>query len=133
MLRTDSAPRLIGACGLGKHNGEAELGYWIARPYWGLGFASEAGCAVMKIAQAVGHRKLVSGHFIDNPASGRVLQKLGFRSTGKSEHRRSEGRGQVVACAMYEKLFEEAGDNAQSGTLMPPPSMREHFERLRAA
>ena len=43
MLRTDSAPRLIGACGLGERNGEAELGYWIARPYWGLGFASEGG------------------------------------------------------------------------------------------
>ncbi len=133
MLRTDGTPRLIGSCGLGEYNGAAELGYWIARPYWGLGFASEAGRAVMKIAKAIGHRKLVSGHFIDNPASGRVLQKLGFRSTGKSEHRRSEGRGQTVACSLYEKSFEEASDNPQPAPLMPPPTMREHFERLRAA
>ena len=37
MLRTKGAPRLVGGCGIGDLDGEAELGFWIARPYWGLG------------------------------------------------------------------------------------------------
>jgi RimJ/RimL family protein N-acetyltransferase len=133
MLRTDAAPRLIGACGLGERNGESELGYWIARPYWGLGFASEAGRAVMGIAKAIGHKKLIAGHFIDNPASGSVLRKLGFRNTGRSEQRHSKGRGKAMACALYEKSLVEADDDAVPTTRMPAFSMREHFERLRAA
>ena len=45
--RTDGAPQLVGACGLGRRpSGAVELGYWIARPFWGNGFATEAGpCA----------------------------------------------------------------------------------------
>lgn len=133
MLRTDGAPRLVGSCGLGEHHGEAELGYWIARPYWGLGFATEAGRAVIDIAQTIGHTKLVAGHFVDNPASGRVLQKLGFRNTGKSEQRRSKGRGHAVKSALYEKSLENGCDEPMPATFAPPPTMREHFERLRAA
>ncbi len=103
LQRTDGAPRLVGACGLGECDGEAELGYWIARPYWGLGYASEAAKAVIAVAKAIGHERLVAGHFTDNPASGRVLRKLGFSATGKTELRNSLGRGQQVPCALYEK------------------------------
>ena len=109
--RTDGAPRLIGACGIHNANGDAELGYWIARPYWGLGFASEAARAVIAIARTVGHQRLVSGHFTDNPASGRVLRKLGFRATGRLEMRQSNGRGRKVQCALFERtLGHENGD-----------------------
>ena len=41
-------------------------------------------------------------HFLDNPASGRVLEKLGFRPTGAVEKRWSNVRGQDVDCIMYE-------------------------------
>ena len=133
MLRTDSAPRLIGACGLGERNGEAELGYWIARPYWGLGFASEAGRAVTGIAKAIGHRKLVAGHFTDNPASGSVLRKLGFQNTGRIEQRSSKGRSQTMTCALYEKSLKDAGDEAADMIKVADLSMREYFERLQAA
>ncbi len=111
--RTDGAPRLIGSCGIGNRQGAAELGYWIARPYWGLGYASEAARAVVAVAKAIGHKVLVSGHFTDNPASGHVLRKVGFRSTGCTEMRHSRGRGFAVPCALYEKSFEDgeaAGD-----------------------
>jgi RimJ/RimL family protein N-acetyltransferase len=131
MLRTDDAPRLIGACGLGERNGGAELGYWIARPYWGLGFASEASRAVMHIAKAIGHKRLTAGHFTDNPASGKVLRKLGFRDTGQSEERHSKGRGGPMTCALYERSLDDAGDDEV--TVMPEISMRDYFEKLRAA
>jgi RimJ/RimL family protein N-acetyltransferase len=114
MQRTDGAPRLVGACGLAEYDGEAELGYWISRPYWGLGYASEAARAVIGVARAIGHQRLISGHFTDNPASGHVLRKLGFKATGKTELRFSVGRGRRVPCALYEKIL---GSDDESDTV----------------
>jgi RimJ/RimL family protein N-acetyltransferase len=111
--RTDAAPQLIGACGLGQRNGDAELGYWIARSFWGQGYASEAARAVINVAKALGHRSLISGHFTDNPASGRVLEKIGFRKTGQVELRESKGRRAADFCALYhiDLTAEGAGDD----------------------
>lgn len=132
-LRTDSEPRIIGACGIGERDGAAELGYWIARPYWGLGFASEAGRAVVGIAKALGHQRLTAGHFIDNPASGRVLRKLGFTHTGRSEERYSKGRGCTMTSVLYEKLLEDSADSDVNMRHSSAADISEHLERLRAA
>src|SRR3546814_17120897 len=78
------------------------MGYWIARPYWGLGFATEAGRQLLHIARAMNLPKLSVGHFVDNPASGAVLRKLGFRSTGKVAQRSRLARGGEAACALFE-------------------------------
>lgn len=75
--------RLVG--GIGIHpDGEAhEIGYWLTPSAWGRGYATEAGRAMLGIARyGMGLKRLTSGHFLDNPASGRVLTKLGFRPTG---------------------------------------------------
>lgn len=133
MLRTNGAPKLIGACGLGEHDGEAELGYWIARPYWGLGFATEAGQAVIDIAKAIGHKALVASHFTDNPASARVLRKLGFRDTGKTAQRHSRGRGAPMTCALYEKALDEAGLERTTIPPVPAFTISKKIERLHAA
>jgi RimJ/RimL family protein N-acetyltransferase len=118
--RTDGAPQLIGGCGLSDSTGESEIGYWIARPYWGLGYASEAARAVVDIARAIGHRNLVAGHFTDNPASRRVLEKAGFRSTGRVAMRHSKGRGHAVPCAMFELSLED-----DEGGAMGEPDFRD--------
>jgi RimJ/RimL family protein N-acetyltransferase len=95
--RTQGAPRLIGACGLGRRpSGAVEMGYWIARPYWSRGFATEACAALIDIAQALGLASLEGSHFIDNPASARVLEKLGFRARGVIAPRMSCARGEEV-------------------------------------
>ena len=133
MLRTKGAPRLVGGCGIGDLDGEAELGYWIARPYWGLGFATEASRAVINIAKAIGHNKLIASHFTDNPASGNVLRKLGFQSTGKIAQRQSKGRGEAAACAMYERALGEASSEPRAMLRPSAFSMREQMERLQAA
>lgn len=105
--RTRGAPRLIGGCGVHRdQDGAPELGYWIARPYWGLGFATEAARAVVNIARATGIGKLKASHMIDNPASGKVLRKLGFRPTGRVEPRFSASRGEHVPCALFEQMEE---------------------------
>lgn len=133
MLRTNGAPRLIGACGIGNLDGEPELGYWIGRPYWGLGFATEASRAVIEIAKTIGHKKLVASHFTDNPASGKVLRKLGFQSTGKTAQRHSNGRGIATTCALYERSLEDAVTDDGDMRSTRPVSMREYMERLEAA
>lgn len=81
--------------------GVVEMGYWIARPHWGQGYATEAGAAVLAIAHTLGHREVRAGHFLDNPASGRVLRKLGFEPTGRVEERFSCGRGESAPTLEY--------------------------------
>lgn len=99
-LRTKGAPRLIGGVGFGRMpDGEIEFGYWIARPYWGLGFATEAGRAALAHARdGLRLTRIHAGHFLDNPASGRVLTKLGFVPTGATRARYSAGRNAEALC-----------------------------------
>jgi RimJ/RimL family protein N-acetyltransferase len=101
--RTSGTPRLVGAVAISPDEDGHELGYWIARPYWGLGFATEAAQALLDAAR--GSLKLApihSGHFVDNPASGRVLRKLGFRATGRAVRRYSVARAGEVDCLLYQ-------------------------------
>lgn len=87
---------LIGAIGLEieRDHAHAELGYWIGKPYWGNGYATEAASAV--IDHAFGAMKLhrVFAHYMaHNPASGRVLEKAGLTREGLlAEHIRKNGR-----------------------------------------
>lgn len=69
-----------------------ELGYWIARIHWGRGYATEAGRAMLDIARMLGQEEVRSLHFLDNPASGKVLRKLGFEPTGQIVSRQSRAR-----------------------------------------
>ena len=95
--RGHGAPQLAGACGLGRRrSGSVEMGYWIARPFWGRGYATEACSALVEIARTLGLRSLEGSHFIDNPASARVLEKLGFESLGIIAPRMSCARGEEV-------------------------------------
>jgi RimJ/RimL family protein N-acetyltransferase len=75
---------LVGSIGLQKKKSELlDLGYWIGKPYWGKGFAGEAATAIMIWAQSVlDIQELESGYFEDNPASGKILSRLGFQPTG---------------------------------------------------
>ncbi len=110
LRRTMGAPQLIGTIGISPDpDGEQEIGYFIARPFWGLGYATEAAQAVIAIARdGLRLPKLKAGHFLDNPASGRVLRKLGFRPTGCVVQRYSAGRGTVGPCRAYELDFTGA-------------------------
>ena len=139
MQRTASAPRLIGGIGLDRRDdGSHELGYWIARPFWGLGFATEAGRHMVELAKTMGHRRLTAAHFIDNPASGAVLRKLGFRATGNRSQRYSMGRQAKATTVEYAcdlvPCADETERTAQSAVRAPmwPCDKRENW-RLHAA
>lgn len=107
---------VIGAAGLGVESGsgKVQLGYWIAREYWGRGYATEAACGVLEVARAIGHRRIVASHFVDNPASGKVLSKAGFRRTGDVRPGYSLARKGHDPVACYEILLsnetDEGGD-----------------------
>jgi RimJ/RimL family protein N-acetyltransferase len=96
--RTLGTPELIGSIGLGPlgddapYEGAVQIGYWLDQRHWGLGYASEAARAVLQVAKAIGHRQLIGRHFVDNPASGRVLTKIGFRPTGRTLPLQSKAR-----------------------------------------
>jgi ribosomal-protein-alanine N-acetyltransferase len=76
---------LIGAISLmGMVTGhQAELGYWIGTSHWNQGFCTEAGEALLGYAfSALGLARVHSCHISRNPASGRVMRKLGMRHEG---------------------------------------------------
>jgi RimJ/RimL family protein N-acetyltransferase len=108
--------RVIGCAGMALgENGVAEIGYWITRSHWGRGYATEAARAVLSVARALGHDRIEAGHFLDNPASGKVLRKLGFTATGEHRLRRSEGRNATVTSVIYETRLRAAGHSGDDG------------------
>jgi RimJ/RimL family protein N-acetyltransferase len=113
--RTEGEPVLVGSCGLGRRpSGNVELGYWISRPFWGQGFATEAGLALVEMARALGIGRLEASHFLDNPASGRVLEKLGFQSTGMIAPRLSCARGTEIPARYFRLALAATADKAES-------------------
>ena len=66
---------------------DAEVGYWVARPYWNRGIATEALRLLIDYCfRQRGFCTLWADHFVDNHASARVMQKCGFRDTGQINH-----------------------------------------------
>ena len=74
---------LYGESNISIGENEAEIGYWVAKPYWNRGLCTEALRAMIDYGFNVkGFEVLWSDFFVDNPASGRVMEKCGFRDTG---------------------------------------------------
>ncbi|MFD0892581.1 GNAT family N-acetyltransferase [Luteolibacter ambystomatis] len=65
----------------------AEIGYWIGVPYWNHGYATEAGREVLRFGFEDLELESIQGrHLLNNPASGRVMEKLGMRCEGVLHH-----------------------------------------------
>jgi len=83
-LQTDRT--LIGAISLveiNRQDSRAELGYWIGKPFWGKGYCTEAAAELLAYAfETVGLNRVSARHLARNPASGRVLEKIGMRHEG---------------------------------------------------
>jgi RimJ/RimL family protein N-acetyltransferase len=82
-----------------------EIGYFVGRPYWGFGYATEAARAVLDwSAEDWDVPVVLAGHFADNPASGAVLCKAGFLYTGEVQSRYSKARAAESATRMMVRL-----------------------------
>lgn len=77
--------QLIGAVGLAiaKDFDRAELGYWVGKPFWGYGYCTEAAAAVINFGFIhLSLHRIHASYLSRNPASGRVMEKLGMTREG---------------------------------------------------
>ena len=77
--------RLLGAISLRPNadHDHAELGYWLGKPYWNQGYTTEAALAILQYGfETFGLNRIYASHLSRNPASGRVMQKIGMRYEG---------------------------------------------------
>jgi len=93
---------LIGTIGLDSiENCQASMGYWIGEPFWGNGYCSEAGAALVQYGfSSLGLSRIYAEHLSINPASGRVMKNIGMKhyKTGKQPDR----DGESVSMEFYE-------------------------------
>lgn len=100
---------LLGAISLvlNRQHQHAEMGYWLGLPYWNNGYTSEAAAALVGYGfTALDLHRIFARHYTRNPASGRVMQKIGMRFEGVlREH--TFTRGQFEDTAYYGILRQE--------------------------
>ncbi len=84
VTRTDM--QLVGSVGLkdiDQEHGQAEMGFWIGVDWWGQGYATEATKAVLQFGfETLRLNRIHAHHMLRNPASGRVLEKIGMKREG---------------------------------------------------
>jgi [ribosomal protein S5]-alanine N-acetyltransferase len=112
----DLGGALIGCVGYrATEKDHAEMGYWIGKPYWGMGYATEAARALILYAfEKEGFAYLTVGHFKENPASARVIAKLGFEPSGEVL-RDCAARNNKARCLTYRLTRERALANLRPG------------------
>ena len=102
--------KLIGTCtlfNLNLDNGRAEIGYAMARAYWGKGYMNEALTAFVKHAfEVVQLRRLEADVDPRNTASIRTLERLGFQREGHLRERWHVG-GELQDALFYGLLKRE--------------------------
>jgi len=82
---TPPSDGVVGAIGLHLHlaHRRAELGYWIGRPFWNRGYATEAARALITFGfETLQLNRVHASHLTRNPASGRVMTKAGMTFEG---------------------------------------------------
>lgn len=105
---------VIGAISLERRRAEdaPTLGYWLGKPYWGCGYATEAGAALLAhAAEDLAVNDFRSEHFEENEQSGAVLQKLGFRYTGDVRAMHCLARGAKVPARLMKRSPEREAAN----------------------
>lgn len=112
-LPEEKGAPIIGMIGFERLDGAGdELGYWVGRAWQQRGYATEAVHGVIELAEALGSESLEAGHFLDNPASGKVLRKAGFVDTGEIRPMASAGRGgEKVLCRRLVRHLRDAPES----------------------
>lgn len=124
--------RLMGGVGFYRRSsGVAELGFWLGVQWWGQGYATEAARAVL--ARGARNPRLPgfsSAHFIDNPASARVLNKLGFEPMGQARIACAARRREVEAVTYWLDRRQVARNMPAAQDEAPQPRWRAWLGRL---
>ena len=102
--------QLIGAISLlslDRPSRRAELGYWIGQPYWNQGYASEAARAMIAFGfEGMQLNRIYAQHMLRNPASGRVMNKVGMRYEGTLRQHMVKD-GQLEDVALYAVIYDD--------------------------
>ncbi|MBO4434145.1 MAG: GNAT family N-acetyltransferase [Bacteroidales bacterium] len=107
------------SCNLPAREGEPLIGYWVGRPYWNQGICTEAlRMMIDRIRQTTEIKSLISGHFIDNPASGRVMEKCGFVPTGETVVDLEQGKDTPIRVLRLNLLSVKAANTGQTDAIM---------------
>ncbi len=97
--------QIMGAIGLhDRDDGKAELGYWIGIPYWNKGLVTEAAQAVLDFGfKKLEFNKIFATHFLHNPASGRIMEKIGMEQEAvlKQEMKKDGEYFDIVRYAIF--------------------------------
>ena len=84
-VRLQESGKIIGGIDISlvpKHR-RGEIGYWLGKNYWNQGYMTEAGKAVIRFGfEELSLKRIYASHFSTNPASGRVMQKIGMEKEG---------------------------------------------------
>jgi RimJ/RimL family protein N-acetyltransferase len=108
-LRTGDAPKLVGGSGLHRAaDGTVELDVWITSQARATGLATEAGRAMIDIANALGIGRISACIFSENAAATRLLGKLGFAPFEKVSRRSAEGDVLIPAIRFVRQLDTQA-------------------------
>jgi [ribosomal protein S5]-alanine N-acetyltransferase len=103
---TTAQDGVVGAIGLERRTpgDPLTLGYWLGKPHWGRGYATEAGATVLAHAtEDLGATHYRSEHFVENTPSGAVLRKLGFAYTGDVRTMHCLARGAKVPARLMRR------------------------------
>ncbi len=99
---------------ISRSDDRAQLAYWIGVPYWGHGYATEASREVVRHAfEDLGLYRVHAAHFGSNPASGRVMQKIGMSHEGtlRGHHEKWGEREDREVYGILADEWDGAGDS----------------------
>ena len=96
---------LIGGIGIHKEDDGYNLGYWVGFEYWGKGYATESCYGLLNyLKKNTSHQSIKAKAFIDNNASNKVLEKIGFKYIEEAQVF-SKSRQENVHCLDYEYIL----------------------------
>ena len=101
----------------------AEMGYWIGKPFWNNGYCTEAARAVVAYGfDVLGLERIYANYLARNPASGRVLHKLGLQEEGLlRRHRRKFGRYEdLIVCGLLKSEYQKLKRRPANSPLQQP-------------
>ena len=105
----------------------AEMGYWVGKPFWNNGYCTEAARAVVAYGfDVLDLERIYANYMARNPASGRVLAKLGMQQEGLlRRHRRKFGRYEdLIVCGITEASGSCTRSRPRRSRASPPPLPR---------
>ena len=94
-----------------------ERGYWLAEAWWGNGIMTEAFSAVIPYLFDVGFNRITAAHAVENPASGRVMQKCGLTYEGTLRQFFRAASGELLDTSFYAVLKEEFSSRKNTETI----------------